>query len=86
MTKKIKYRPAIQRLGGDPLPQLNDPDWWWSGMPYVALRDIQDEYADKDAILDELEGDDTKCKCEEPKKMVDSEEEQIICVKCWHRV
>ena len=82
MTKKIKYRPAIQRLGGDPLPQLNDPDWWWSGMPYVALRDIQDEYADKEALMAELQ-EDAKCKCKYPLKMVDSETQMIICVKCW---
>lgn len=64
------------------IPDFSDPDWWWAGMPYVALRDIQDEYADKESLMAELE-EGAKCKCEDSQKIVESKTEMIICVKCW---
>jgi len=75
--EQMKNKPII--------PNFDDPQWWWSGMPYVALRDIKDEYADKDALLNELK-EENKCKCKEPKKLVESESEKIICVKCYKPV
>lgn len=61
------------------IPDFDDPQWWWEGLPYVALRDLKNEYADKEAIMAELSED---CTCAHPQPIADSEEMHIICARC----